>query len=248
MQQMVDAARAVETVWGELLSAQHHGASSYVSLPLIYPSGSPVTVRVTPSGISSFKVSDDGFAYRELESFGGQSSFAKAADALLDARDVSRDTRCLFAAPVEADELARGISDVATASWQVVDKVYSRLSEDDEDEFADLLTERLMKIFGKPAVSPYAVLPGASTANWEMTALVIADGKRTAFQAVGHHPNSIYRTNSAFDDLAELDRPPSLVAVVKSKPALGPRLTLLARRGFVIEVDQPNTDYMQAAA
>ena len=217
-------------------------------MPMYYPSGSPVTVQIARSSNDTFLVSDFGFAFRELESFGRERSFARTAEAIIADNEVSRDRRCIFVRDLELDDLSRGIADVASASWQIVDQVYARNKEDDEEEIKDYLTDRLVEIFGIPHVSTDVVLSGASTAPWEMTALVTTDDKRVAFQAVSAHQNSVYRTNAAFDDLAALDDPPLLVAVVHSKASLGPKLTLLARQSFVIEAGQPDADYVRAAA
>ena len=81
-----------------------------------------------------------------------------------------------------------------------------------------------------------------------MTAVVTFMASTTAFQAVGNHANSVFRTDAAFDDLAALDVPPKLVAVVKDKKALGTRLALLDRAGRVIDEEQPDDVYRRAAA
>jgi hypothetical protein len=65
---------------------------------------------------------------------------------------------------------------------------------------------------------------------------------------VGAHANSVYRTSAAFHDLAELPSPPRLVAVVKDKHALGPKLMLLSQAGRVIESGQSDDVYQRAAA
>ena len=115
-------ARAIEAVGDQLVSFQHWDDASFLRLPLIYPSGSAVTVRINYTGRDAFRISDVGFAYRELESYGMQRSFARTADAILEGWAVSRDTRCVFA-EVREDELSQGIMDVARASWQIVDRI-----------------------------------------------------------------------------------------------------------------------------
>lgn len=237
----------VDAIQGDLVSSRHWDDATFLRLPLIYPSGTAVTVKIGRHGNDSLTVSDGGFGYRELESFGGQRSFAKTADSVIAPWGVSRDKRCVFA-EVRPDEIVRGVSDVATASWQIVDRIYDRFREEDGESMDEYLTERLVEIFGEPRVISSIEMTGASSSTWEMSALVIIDGKKVAFQAVSHYPASIYRTNAAFDDLAALDLPPTLVAVVQSKQALGPKLGLLARQGYVIEAAQPDAVYRRAAA
>jgi hypothetical protein len=238
---------AIREIEQQLMSARHWADASFVHLPLVYPSGSPVTVKVDLVSNDFFRISDNGFAYREIESVGAQRSFPRTADSVAADDGLSRDARCVFVG-VPREQLSRGISDVATASWRIVDRIFSRIREENEDEIVEYLTERLFDIFGESVVDTEPTLIGASTSPWELTAVVVSEGKRTAFQAVGGHANSIYRTNAAFDDLAALDDPPGLVAVVQNKRTLGPRLTLLARSGRVIESGQPDADYRRAAA
>ena len=53
----------------KLVSCRNWGDASFISLPMVYPSGSFVTVRMTHIS-GGIRVSDSGFAYREAESFG----------------------------------------------------------------------------------------------------------------------------------------------------------------------------------
>ena len=247
MVELADRARAIEAVGKQLVSFQHWDDTSLLRLPLVYPSGSAVAVKITNTSRDVFMVSDLGFAYRELESYGVQRSFAGTADAVLAGWAVSRNARVVFA-EVHEDELSQGIIDVARASWQIVDRIDARIREDAEVEIQEYVTVRLLDIFGKPAVSAEATLIGASTSPWEIMALVTIGDKKTAFQAVSAHPNSIYRTNAAFDDIAALDESPNLVAVVENKLLLGPKLTLLARQSAVIESAQSDAIYRKVAS
>ena len=58
-----------ETVANDLLTVRHWGDSSFINLPIAYTSGTFVTVKIdrVHDGV---RVSDGGFAYRELESIG----------------------------------------------------------------------------------------------------------------------------------------------------------------------------------
>ena len=67
-----------ETVANDLLTVRHWGDSSFINLPIAYTSGTFVTVKIdrVRDGV---RVSDGGFAYRELESIGAERSFSKTA-------------------------------------------------------------------------------------------------------------------------------------------------------------------------
>ncbi len=238
-------ANAVDMAVAELLRVRKWGDTTYINLPLIFPGGSFATVRVNPAP-GGFYVDDGGFAYRELESVGAERSFGRTAAKIAEDKELEVSRRSIVA-HASPEELACAICDVAMASWEVADKVYSRLSEG-EAEIEDYLRERLVSIFGATKVDDAHKIVGSSTNEWEVSAIAHIDGGLAVFQAVGNHANSIYRTSAAFHDLAELPSPPRLVAVVKDKKALGPKLIILSQAGRVIQSDQPDDDYWRAAA
>lgn len=232
----------------QLVSVRHCGSSTFINLPLIYPSGSFVTVKLDRV-YAGFRVSDNGFAYRELESVGAQRSFPRVAASAAEAELLECNRRAIFVEVSDASQVVRAITDVAMASWQVADRVISRIADQEEADIAEHLQERLSRIFGEDSVKPQHKLVGSSTTEWEISAVVQLPNKQVGFHAVSNHQNSVFRTSTAFRDLASLDRPPVLVAVVHSKSDLGPKLLgLLAQAGRVIEDEQPDKAYSRAAA
>jgi hypothetical protein len=241
-----EVAAAVRAVVGHLVSTQHWADASFIRLPLIYPSGGSVTVKVDQHDRGAFRVSDGGFAFQEIDSVGATRSFAKVSDSIIAELGIQRNSRAVYA-DCSVDQLYRAVADVGIASWQIVDRIYSRITDASEDEIVDHLTERLVAIFGKSSVQIDAKLIGASTSSWEMTAVVKLGSSISVFQAIGAHANSVFRANSAFDDLAALHDAPALIGVVPSKDALGSRLGLLARNARIIEGAQSDAAYRQAA-
>jgi hypothetical protein len=55
----------------ELVPAKRADDSVFVNLPLFFPSGAAATVKIEPVS-GGYRVSDNGFAYRELESIGAE--------------------------------------------------------------------------------------------------------------------------------------------------------------------------------
>ena len=237
----------VETIVHELVSARRIAHEVFVNLPMLYPSGASVTVKITAT-LDGYRVSDGGFAYREIKSIGAERSFAATVTQIAETYDLSRTSRSVFA-DVQPNELFRAVCDVGAASWQIADRIDANAPEESEQAIEDYVRERLTHIFGAPQVEAQSPkLVGASTSEWEVTAIVRQQDRSTVFQAVAPHANSIYRTNSAFDDLAALDHAPRLVAVVRNRAALGSRLLLLSRTGRVIEDQQPDDVYVRATA
>jgi hypothetical protein len=239
-----EVGQAAEKVARDLVRFKHTNGALYVNLPVLYPDGSHVTVRIDQSA-SGVRVSDAGFAYREVEDIGSARGFRRVANKIAEAAGVSVGERAIYT-DGDLETLERCIYDVAAASWRVVDAFWERAFEEDELELTDELNARLRTIFGDKVEEGANVL-GASTTMWTVSALVTVDGLPAVFQAVSEHANSINRASTAFRDLSTLEHAPKLVAFVRSKAALGPRLGLLAP-GRVVEEAQPNEYFLRAAA
>lgn len=238
-------ADAVDQAVADLVRVKSWGDYTFVNLPLISPDGSDVTVRVKRVD-GGFQVDDAGFTYRDLARAGADRSFSKTATKYADRKDITVDHRMILAR-VDADGLRSAICDVGAVSWQVLERVYARLNEQ-EMEIEEGLLERLETVFGAGKVDDRQDIMGLSTKPWSVSAIVHVDGKLAVFQAVGDHANSVYRVSAAFHDIAALPNPPSLVSVVKSKKALGTKLSLLSQAGRVIEEGQADDAYRRAAA
>jgi hypothetical protein len=237
-------ANAVDKAVSDLVQVRSWGDATFVNLPLICPDGSDMTVRVKRID-GGFQVDDAGFTYRDLARAGADRSFAKNASNYADRKELIVDSKMILAR-VGLDDLRRAICDVGAVSWQVLEKVYSRLDEQ-EVEIEEGLRERLETVFGEGKLDDRQDIVGLSTNAWKVSAIVHVDGKLAVFQAVGDHANSIYRVSAAFHDIAALPSAPSLVSVVKSKKALGSRLSLLSQAGRVIEESQADDAYRRAA-
>jgi hypothetical protein len=194
------------------------------------------------------RVSDNGFAFRELESIGAERSFPLTAKSIADSNDLSVNRRVVFA-DVSEDQILRANCDVSMASWLIADRIYDRVGEQEEAEIEDYLRDRLVTVFGRGCLSDNHKIKGHSTSEWDVSAVVELPDHVAVFHAVSAYANSIFKASTAFHDIALLEKPPSLVAVVRSKKALGPRLDLLAQAsGRVIEEAQADDVYKRAAA
>jgi hypothetical protein len=250
---MVDFARktldrdsAVKAAIDDLIQVRSWGDSTYISLPLIAPDGSSITVRVTPAE-GGFRVDDAGFAYHDLERIGAERSFGRTASSIAETYGLEV-TKRSFLAQASGEELFRAICDVGMASWSTIDRVYERINAQDEADIEEFLKPRLESIFGAAKVESENAIVGSSANEWPVSAIVHIDGRIAVFQAVGEHANSVYRTSTAFHDLAALPKPPTLISVVKDKTKMGKKISILAQAGRVIQGDQPDNAYKRAAA
>lgn len=228
-----------------LVSYQTWADASFISLPMVYPGGSFVTVRLThvKDGV---RVSDSGFAFKEADSFGAGRSFPYYARSISENYDVKVGKRTVFV-DVRPHEVERAIFDVSAASLAIAEKIVEKASQDTEINISDALHDRLEIIF-REKVSFEAKLIGASQTEWDVSAVTNVDDQVTVFQAVTNWPVAVYKASTAFHDLAALENPPNLVSVVSSKEAMGKNYSILAQAGRVIEVGQPDGTFIKAAA
>lgn len=236
----------VDEAVNALVRARRVNGALYVSLPMLFPDGSPVTVRIDESG-GAIRASDAGFAYRQVENVGAVRAFRRTAKRFAEHCGVEVGERAIF---VNADiaTIERAICDVAEASWRTVTTIFDKVSDDEEEVTLSVeLQARLQRIFGEERVHVGESVYGSSTTAWEMSAVVSLDGIRSVFQAVGAHPNSINRASTAFRDIGSLPDSPRLIAFVRDRASMGTRLSLLAP-AKVIEEAQPDDLLARLAA
>jgi hypothetical protein len=242
---IASVAEAAEGAVADLVRVSHWGEASYVNLPLIYPDGSSATVKICTVR-NGFRVSDNGFAFRNMERIGAQRSFARTAASAAERSELFVDKRCIYV-DASADFLSAAICEVAMASWQATDRVFQRAGEEEGEELEEYLRERLAAIF-PTQMAKTPTVQGASTHSWDFSAVVNAPAGISVFQAVGNHMASVNRASTSFLDLSNLTNPPHLIAVVKDKAAMEEKLLLLSQAGSrVIEEAQPDEVYRRAA-
>lgn len=230
-----------------LVSWRDWNDASFINLPLVYPSGSFVTVRLTYGPGGSIRVSDYGFAYREADSFGATRSFPITARAVAADFDVEVDRRSLFVDVSGPQEVERAIFDVSAASHATAKKIVSGVAFNGEAAIVDSLHAKLDRIFPS-AVEHDGKVTGASSTEWEVTAVAKLSGHAAVFLAVSNYPVAVFKASTAFHDLAALENPPTLVSVVASKSEMGKNYSILAQAGRVIEIEQADEIFIRAAA
>lgn len=218
---------AVDKTVRDLVRLQKVNGSSYINLPLLYPDGSSVTIKIDQVN-KGLRVSDDGFAFRDAEDVDAVRSFGQNKKGIAEEFGVEFGGKCIFL-NTSADGLFEAVCDVATASWQIAARVYSRLPDEDDVELECEVGARLKAIFGDERVKENENLSGSSSVDWPISALVSFDDHKTVFQVVGSNAASVNRTATAFRDLSLLHRPPKLVAVVNNLEELGPRASLISQ-------------------
>lgn len=241
----VSLAEISASIAPKLVSCKSWGDASFISLPLVYPGGAFVTVRLTFAS-GGIRVSDAGFAYREADSFGAGRSFSRTAKTIAEMHDVLVGSRTIYV-DVPANEVERAIFDVSATSHAVAERIVSRISDDGAVSISDELHERLDNLFPQ-SVDYESTVTGASLTEWDVSAVTKLESKAAVFQIVANYPVAVFRASTAFHDIGALDNPPTLISVVVSKNAMGKNYGLLAQAGRVIEIGQGDDVYRRAAA
>lgn len=223
----------IEKVTRELASVEHRNEGSFISTPLLYPSGATVVVRVEPVG-QMFFVSDVGLGYQEADMAGASLSYARHGRLIAEEAGVGFDNQCFFMAQASRDHLAGVVVAIANCSLEAVSVAIHKLSERKTAAEADLLYERLARVFTAPRVTKNAEIRGASNTNWDVASLVRVNDKQTVFEPVLNHKNSVAAVATKFHDIALLDHAPARVAVVYRKEDFGTLLGVLSQAGSVV--------------
>jgi hypothetical protein len=237
--------RIVEETAQELVRLRRVNDSSFLNLPMLYPDGSNVTVKIDQVA-GGLRVSDNGFAFREAEDSNAVRSFGQTKKSVAEEFGVQVGGKAFFV-DTERAGLIEAVCDVAAASWQIVARIYSRLPDESETELEEEIAVRLKTLFGSSHVEENKDVAGASSVSWPVSAVVVFPDHRTVFQAVGDNANSINRSATAFRDLSLLPKAPRLVAVVRDKLALGARASLLTQASARI-IERTNPDDLWKAA
>lgn len=227
---------AIQAAVSRLVRVSQSGGATLISMPITYPSGSSVGIRVDRHA-RGYYVSDFASGYREAESFGAERSFKANVKKIIEAYGLEYGVGHQIGTIVTPEQLTGAIRIVAAASHEVVQRVFAAAPEWDEEEVAAGLYQRLVGLFGLDHVRAKASMAGASSVSWHFAARVNLDGQNAVFDVVSPHHASVFSTVSKFNDLIRLEAPTSTVAVVHSKAAMGKWLPLLSQTATVIEDD-----------
>ena len=235
---------SISRIVGGLMSTRSQLGGWDVHTPMLYPSGAGVTVSVTGPH-DSFKVSDIGLGFTEAFSIDVANSFSRAAKELSEEFGVTYDKRRLFIPGVSWGKLGSAVKMVANCSQAAVMLAAERANERRAEERADRLYAKLLRMF--PNTAKHAQLPGASSTEWTVDALVRFSDHDAAFDAVTSHANSVASTSTKFGDIGLRENAPTRCAAVESKRAMGTLLAVLSQAANVIEDGAPDQQFQQFA-
>ncbi|WP_375205085.1 hypothetical protein [Hyphococcus sp.] len=230
-----------------LARVQHGFSHSTVVMPVLYPSGGTVVLDVRyEDGYA--RVSDNATAYYEATSYGVSThSYARTAASVLEGSHVTLEDCNLSVGKVPLEALPVALTVLADFAREIVSRCIASLTESANRARADLLIDRLYRVFSKARVSRDVTLRGASTHPWHITGYVKISDAYALFEPVSPHQASVASVSTKFHDFRSLSDPPPRVSVVDTKKAIGDLYGVLAQASLVLERDMPDASYQQYA-
>jgi hypothetical protein len=246
-----DLAAITKDVAQNLAYAFQEKDGFYISLPLLYSSGSAVVINISIGGEDEFVVSDMGSGYHEAAKSGAEHHYARAANSVAERAGVKCNGKRIWDV-VYQDQLVAAVTVIGNCSLEacalaeqrnvdrrkvlIADRFYTRLwsTVKRTDPLADVMREISVR--------------GNSASHWEFDVGVIAHGKKSLFEVVNPNAAAVAFATTKCSDVGRLPEAPKLFAVVESKKAMGNRLGWLLPVATVIEGTEPDETLIRLMA
>ncbi|WP_342152379.1 hypothetical protein [Methylorubrum sp. SB2] len=189
------------------------GLDARVTLPVLYPSGSCVGLRIGGGG-KGFMITDDGGACAEADMAGASEFFHRAARETAERCGVRFDGHEMFEIEAPSEALPGFMAIVADASRRAAQLVAERQAERLDRRFRTGLADRLISVFGSDRVDIRPQVSGASTHAWLFDAAARLGERTVLFAAVTPSAVSVSSAYLKLDDVARLPGAPDTVAVL----------------------------------
>ena len=232
----------VESVIGQVVKCAHETDGTIVQMPMHYPSGTRVSIRVQFDGNTCF-LSDLGNASREAELLGATNKlFRNQARQVAEQFGVKFDQFSFLELQVLPDEVGAAIRILAGASEKAAVMTEIKMSDQKKANDAQILVDRLSQIFGSEQVIPGAHLKGQSHNSWEFDAQVeLSSDQIAVLECVTGNHSSVYSAYTKFSDLSHLKKSPKrFVAINHNARCSEEFLNLLGFDSRSIDLQAPN--------
>jgi len=233
-----DLAAIAKDVAQKLAYAFEERDGVYISLPLLYSSGSSVVINISHGPDDEFVVSDMGGGYREAAKTGADHHYARAANAVAQQSGVKSNGTRIWDV-VYRDQLVAAVTVIGNCSLEACSLAEQRNVDRRKVVVADRFYTRLWGTVKR--TDPLAEIHrdvqvrGNSSSQWEFDVGVNAHGKRSFFEIVSPNAQAVAFATTKCIDVGRLPEAPKLFAVVESKQAMGNRLGWLLPVATVID-------------
>lgn len=230
-----------------LVSVRHDHDGSFITTPLMYPSGGSVVVWIDRAP-PHFFVTDYGFGVRECEIMGAdRRQFLKLAIPIADAAGVEMAPDGAFQIVVSEGQLEGAIKTIAGCSSEVAVRFANRVHQRQKADVRTALVSKLERLFGEPSVGRELEFKGASTTSWQIDAVVTRGEQLSLFETVTPWFPSVASTLAKFGDIKLLEGPPARTSVLSGRDGFGSWVTALAQAGHVVQASAPDVAYLRVA-
>lgn len=241
----VGTKESLEAAVRRLVSVREVGHSTFVNIPVLYPSGSHAAVSVTTYNDHYF-VSDAALGLQEAELAGIGEFYDRAAKDAAEWFGVSFDGASVFEAKAPLDRIDGAITAIANASTSAVGRALMRAAETKDRQKNEELFERVQSIFGPQNVAKQREVQGVE-ATWTAHNVVQMHDRIAVFEFVSDHGNAIASKYLMFSDLSRAAPAPSLNSVVRSIARMSPKQHMLGDVSNVVEIDAAATRFRELA-
>lgn len=231
-----------------LVLVETENGQGLIALPQQYPGGDAVVVRIRKEG-DEFVVNDQGGGYLAAELLGAATTYSRLAPKIAQMHGVSFDGHLMFAAKVTKEWLANTVIFVGTASRQCAEITAQRFTEDVEKTLRQDMQEKVAHAFPQGSVALDVEVVGHSTRSRPFAAMVNIGSRKVLFDLVTPHHVSINSAIVKFQDVAQLEAPPTRNAVLAAEKRTDPAdISLLAQwTSSIIKLDAAPGIFQRAA-
>jgi hypothetical protein len=239
---------AISRAAARLVSVRHEAKGSFITTPLMYPSGGAVVIWVDRAAPHYF-VSDYSFGARECEIMGAdRRQFVKRAAPIAETAGVELSPDGAFEIVVSEGQLEGAIKAIAGCSHEVAVSFAHRLHQRQRADVRTVLFSKLVRVFGEPAVAKELEFKGASSTPWQIDVAVMRSDEIALFETVTPWFPSVASTLAKFGDIRLLENPPVRTAVLATKEGFGPWTTALAQTAHVVQASAPDSAFSRAVS
>lgn len=232
---LADFDAVISRAVARLVAVRHENGGSFVTTPVMYPSGGAVVVWIDRAA-PHFFVSDYSFGARECEIMGADKrQFKRHAEPIAERAGLKLAGDGAFEVLVSEAQLEGAIKAIANASQEAAISFTNRVERRRLADVRVVLLNKLERIFGKLAVSKEIEFKGASATEWQIDARVKVGNEIALFDTVTPWFPSVASTLAKFGDIRLLESPPVRTSVLSDKEGFGSWITALSQTGNVMQ-------------
>lgn len=236
-------ARAV----ARLVSVRHGTQGSFVTTPMMYPSGGSVVIWIDRAAPHYF-ITDYGFGVRECEIMGAERrQYTRHAVPIADAAGVELGVDGAFQIVATEAQLEGAIKTIAACSLEVAISFANRRQQRERTDARTILVTKLQRLFGERSVAKELEFRGASESPWQIDVGVKRGDDIALFETVTPWFPSVASTLAKFGDIKLLENPPARTSVLSTREGFGSWMTALAQTGNVVQVSAGDATFSRVA-